>query len=71
MMNIEREALSFAAVSPKEKIVELGGEKLLPFSSVGDSNVLDVGLTYKGMLRELQALESLAIWQFTFTKGEL
>ena len=30
MMNIEhREALSFAAVSPKEEIVELGGEKLV------------------------------------------
>ena len=67
MMNIEhREALSFAAVSPKEEIVELGGEKLVvdvPFSSVDDTNggVLDVGLTYEGMLRELRALESLAV----------
>ena len=67
MMNIEhREALSFAAVSPKEEIVELGGEKLVvevPFSSVDDTNggVLDVGLTFEGMLRELRALESLAV----------
>ena len=73
MMSIEhREALSFAALSPKEEIVELGGEKLLvemPYSSVDDTNggVLDVGLTYEGMLRELRALESLAagdvIWE--------
>ena len=67
MMSIEhREALSFAAVSPKEEIVELGGEKLvveMPYSSVDDTNggVLDVGLTYEGMLRELRALESLAV----------
>ena len=67
MMNIEhREALSFAAVSPKEEIVELGGEKLvveMPYSAVDDTNggVLDVGLTYEGMLRELRALESLAV----------
>ena len=67
MMNIEhREALSFAAVSPKEEIVELGGEKLvveMPYSSVDDTNggALDVGLTYEGMLRELRALESLAV----------
>ena len=67
VMNIgHREALSFAAVSPKEEIVELGGEKLVvevPFSSVDDTNggVLDVGLTYEGMLRELRALESLAV----------
>ena len=67
MMSIEhREALSFAAVSPKEEIVELGGEKLvveMPYSSVDNTNggVLDVGLTYEGMLRELRALESLAV----------
>ena len=67
MMSIEhREALSCAAVSPKEEIVELGGEKLvveMPYSSVDDTNggVLDVGLTYEGMLRELRALESLAV----------
>ena len=53
-------------MSPKEEIVELGGEKLVvevPFSSVDDTNggVLDVGLTYEGMLRELRALESLAV----------
>ena len=53
-------------MSPREEIVELGGEKLvveMPYSSVDDTNggVLDVGLTYEGMLRELRALESLAV----------
>ena len=35
----------------------------VPFSSVDNTNggVLDVGLTYEGMLRELRALESLAV----------
>ena len=48
------------------QVVELGGEKLLvevPASAKDDltGHLLDVGLTYDGMLRELRALESLAV----------
>ena len=63
------ESVSFAgaatqAVTPE--CVELGGEKLLvevPVCAKDDvtGQLLDIGLTYQGMLRELRALESLAV----------
>ena len=63
------ESVSFAgaatqAITPE--CVELGGEKLLvevPVCAKDDvtGQLLDIGLTYQGMLRELRALESLAV----------
>ena len=64
-----RESLGFAAVAspaPGGRTVKLGGETLvveMPSSSKDDvtGHALDLGLTYEGMLRELSALESLAV----------
>ena len=64
-----RESLGFAAVanpSTGGQTVKLGGETLvveMPSSSKDDvtGHALDLGLTYEGMLRELSALESLAV----------
>ncbi|OLQ05109.1 Retrovirus-related Pol polyprotein from transposon TNT 1-94 [Symbiodinium microadriaticum] len=71
-----RESVSFASVSvcfagaaakaAVPECVELGGEKLVvevPTVAKDDVNghPLDIGLTYEGMLRELRALESLAV----------
>ena len=71
-----RESVSFAGASvcfagaatkvAVPECVELGGEKLVvevPTSAKDDvtGHPLDIGLTYEGMLRELRALESLAV----------
>ena len=71
-----RESISFAGASvcfagaatkvAVPECVELGGEKLVvevPTSAKDDvtGHPLDIGLTYEGMLRELRALESLAV----------
>ena len=71
-----RESISFAGASvcfagaatkvAVPECVELGGEKQVvevPSSAKDDvtGHVLDSGFTYEGMLRELRALESLAV----------
>ncbi|CAE7823444.1 TY1B-NL2 [Symbiodinium sp. CCMP2592] len=62
-------SVCFAGAATKvvtPQVVELGGEKLfveVPASAKDDvtGHLLDIGLTYEGMLRELRALESLAV----------
>ena len=75
VMNVElRDSVVFAVgrhCGLREQLVELGGEKLwleIPSQSKDDvRNLLDVEMTYDGMLRELKALESLGVgdvvWQ--------
>ena len=68
-MNVQyRESLVFAVGRDvgTEKLVELGGEKLfveVPSQAKDDipGSLLDLGMTYDGMLREQKALESLAV----------
>ena len=63
-----RESVSFASAAKAAvpEYVELGREKLVvevPTAAKDDvtGHPLDIGLTYEGMLRELRALESLAV----------